>query len=150
LKPFAGGENVRVTDSLTAHGHRNLRCTHETTLEITKALNITPKGDCIVAVNADKSLRDLSKSLRAIVTEPSSKVMMTLEVSGITDTVKGSGDPRLSLASPEDIVCRKSNFVSERTLMVRADKAAADIDRRIVQALKNPEKVVYITIIAEC
>ena len=147
---FAGGENVRVTESLTAYGHKNLRCTHETTLEITKALNVTPKGDCIVAVNADKSLRDLSKSLRAIVTRPLSKVRMTLEVSGITDTVEGSGAPGLSLASPEDIVCRKSNFVSERTLMVRADKAAADLDRRIVQALKNPEKVVYITIIAEC
>jgi hypothetical protein len=147
---FAGGENVRVTESLTAYGHRNLRCTHATTLEITKALNVTPKGDCIVAVNADKSLCDLSRSLRAIVTKPSSKVTVTLEVSGITDIVEGSGDPRLSLASPEDIVCRKSNFVSDRTLMLRADKAAVDLDRRIVQALKDSEKVVHVTIIAEC
>ena len=141
---------MRVTESLMAYGHRNLKCTHETTLEITKALNLTPKGDCIVAVNANKSLCDLGKSLRAIVTRPSSTVTMTLEVSGFTDTVEGFGDPRLSLASPEDIVCRKSNFVSERTLMIKANKAAADLDRRIVQALKDPEKVAHITIVAEC
>jgi hypothetical protein len=146
----AGGENVRVTESVTAYGHRNLRCIHKTTLEITKALDVTPRGDCIVAVNANKSLRDLGKSLKGIINRPSSKVTVTLEVGGITDTVEGSGDPRLSLASPEDIVCRKSNFASDRTLMVRANKAAADIDRRIVQALKDSKKVVHFTIIAEC
>ena len=147
---FSGVEKVRATESLVAYGHRNLKGTHKTTLEITKALNVTPKGDCIVAVNASKSLNDLNKSLRAIITQPSSSVTLALEVNEIMDEVKGFGDPRLTLASLEDIVCRKSNFVSERTLMVKADKAAVDLDRRIIEALKDPEEAAYVTIMAEC
>lgn len=140
---------MRATDSLTAYGHRNLRGTHKTTLEITKAVNVTPKGDCIVAVNASKSLCDLDKSLKVIIAQPLSNVTLTLEVNGIIDEIKGFGNPRLSLNSCEDIVCRKSNFVSERTLMVKADKAAADLDRRIIQVLKDPKKELHVTILAE-
>jgi hypothetical protein len=33
--------------------------------------------------------------------------------------------------------------------MVKADKAAADLDRRIIQALRDPKKEVYVTILAE-
>jgi hypothetical protein len=119
-------------------------------LEITKAANVTPKGDCIVAVSANKSLYDLDKSLKALIAQPLSNVTLTLEVNEIMDEIKGFGDPRLSLGSHEDIVCRKSSFVSERTLMVNANKAAADIDRRIIQALKDPKKEVLVTILAEC
>jgi hypothetical protein len=144
-----GAEKVRAIESLIAYGHRNLKGTHKTTLEITKAANVTPEGDCIVAVNADKSLCDLDNSLKVIITQPLSNVTMTLEVDGIIDEIKGFGDPRLPLSSGEDIVCRKSNFVSERTLMVKADKAAADLDRRIIQALKDPEREVYVTVLAE-
>ncbi len=141
---------MRVTDSLTAHGHVNLRGTHKTTLEITKSPNVTPRGDCIVAVRADKSLCDLNKSLKTIIAQPSSNVTMTLEVNGVRDEVRGYGDPRLTLSSVEDMVCRKSSFVSERTLMVKADKAAVDLDRRIIQALKDPKETVRVTILAQC
>jgi hypothetical protein len=147
---FPGADKVRASESLTAYGHTNLRGTHKTTLEITKAANVTPKGDCIVAVNASKSLCDLDKSLKAIIVQPLSNVVLTLEVNEVADEIRGFGDPRLSLTSDEDIVCRKSNFASERTLMVRANKAAIDIDRRIIQALKDPRKEVYVTIQAEC
>ena len=141
---------MRAAESLIAYGHRNLKGTHKTTLEITKAADVTPKGDCIVAVNANKSLCELDKPLKAIITQPLSIVTLTLEVNGIVDEIKGFGDPRLPLTSHEDFVCRKSSFVSERTLMLRADKAAADIDRRIIQALKDPKKELHVTIRAEC
>ena len=141
---------MRATESLIAFGHKNLKGTHKTTLEITKVADVTANGDCIVGVNANKSLCDLDKSLKAIITHPLSKVILTLEVNEIVNEIEGFGDPRLPLTSREDIVCRKSSFISERTLMVRADKAAADIDRRIIQALKDPKKEIYVTIQAEC
>jgi hypothetical protein len=118
-------------------------------LEITKAANVSFRGDCIVAVKADRSLSDFGNSLKAIINQPSSKVKLTLEVNGIIDEIEGFGDPRLPLTSCEDIVCRKSNFISKRTLMVKANKAAADLDRRIIQALKDPEREVYVTVLAE-
>lgn len=112
---FPGAEKVKATESLTAFGHRNLRGTHKTTLEITKAVNVTPKGDCIVAVNANKSLCDLDKSLKTIIAQRLSNVTMTLEVNGIIDEIKGFGDPRLSLTSGEDIVAGKAtSYQKER------------------------------------
>jgi hypothetical protein len=140
---------MRATDSLTACGHRNLRGTHKTTLEITKAANITPKGDCIIAVNSDKSVSDLNDDLKLLINHSSSKITLTLEVNGIIDKIEGFGDPRLQLTSPEDIVCRKSSFISKRTLMTKANKAAADIDRRIIDTLKDPRREVHVTILAE-
>jgi hypothetical protein len=140
---------MRAIDSLIAYGHKNLQGTHMTTLEITKATNITPNGDCIVAVNSSKSVSDLNDDLKHLINHSSSKITLTLEVNGIMDNIEGVGDPRLQLTSPEDIVCRKSGFVSNRTLMTKANKAAADMDRRIINALKNPREEVYVTILAE-
>lgn len=144
-----GVTKVRASESLTAYGHKNIRGTHRTTLEITKAADVTSKGDCIIAVNASKSLSDLDDSFKALLTKSLSKVTLTLDVDGVKDKIKGFGDARLPLTSNEDIVCRKSNFVCERTLMVKANKAAADLDRRIVQALKDAKNEVYVTMLAE-
>jgi hypothetical protein len=36
-----------------------------------------------------------------------------------------------------EIVGRRSTYISERTLMIRADKAACDISRDLVSALKS-------------
>jgi hypothetical protein len=38
-----------------------------------------------------------------------------------------------------DIVIRKSDFVCSRTLLVRSDKAACDIEREMVELLKDPQ-----------
>jgi uncharacterized protein len=42
------------------------------------------------------------------------------------------------------MVVRKSGFISGRTLMIGADKAAADLDRRFVEKLKNSENITII------
>jgi hypothetical protein len=50
--------------------------------------------------------------------------------------VRGIGDSRLPLSNQSDIVIRRSTYVDGRTLAVRADYAAVDIPRRIVETLK--------------
>ena len=137
---------MKISESLTAYGHANILGTHPTTLEITRARDVTLKGDCIVAVSASKSLSDLGEPLKRILRKSSSDVILRLEVDGLEEAIKGFGDPRLSLTSTEDMVCRKSSFVCGRTLMVRADKSAAEIDRDIIRVLRNSKNKVYITI----
>jgi hypothetical protein len=63
--------------------------------------------------------------------------------------VQGFGDPRLRLNSREDIVCRRSNFACGRTLMVKANKAAKDVHRRVIEELRNPTSKASITISVE-
>jgi len=63
--------------------------------------------------------------------------------------VKAFGSSRLILSHPTDIVVRKSDFICHRTLAVKADKAACDLSRALVEKLKNPEQVVKITLTVE-
>lgn len=54
----------------------------------------------------------------------------------------------MSFDHPKDIVVRKSGFLSDRTLMVYANKAAIDIPRKIVRMLQNSGERVIIEISA--
>ena len=55
-----------------------------------------------------------------------------------TFEVRADGDPRLELSHPSDIVVRRSDFISGRTLAVHADAAAKDIPRDMVRLLRDP------------
>ncbi len=73
---------------------------------------------------------------------------MTIFIGYHRFTVEGRGAMGLSLSHPTDIVVRRSGFASDRTLMVKADKAAADIPRDFVQLLRNPAQKIMIEITA--
>jgi hypothetical protein len=47
------------------------------------------------------------------------------------------------------MVIRKSDYVCSRTLAINADKAAVDLSKTIVAALKNREQNVKITLTAK-
>jgi hypothetical protein len=63
--------------------------------------------------------------------------------------ISGFGNKRLLLLSKHDIVVRKTNFICERTLAVRCDKASCDIPRDMIVSLQNPEKKGIFSIIIE-
>ncbi len=62
------------------------------------------------------------------------------------DEIVGFGHDDLTLPHPTDIVCRTSDYVCPRTLMINADKAARDLDLDLIEDLKN-EKGMEVTII---
>ncbi len=53
-----------LKEEVTASGHENIEATHPTTLEITKERGLSRRGDCIIAVGADKSLADFSEEFK--------------------------------------------------------------------------------------
>jgi hypothetical protein len=124
-----------IKDSVNARGHPNILATHGKTLEFTKETRLTPRGDCIIAVDADKSLGDLKKELLEALKNPTSVIELKITCGGVTDVVKARGHPKLSFTHPTDMVVRKSSFTCSRTLAVKADKAAADLDRKLVEKL---------------
>ena len=130
------------------YGHRNIQATHKTTLEITKDKHLTKRGDCIVAVAADRALSDLSAEFKETLRKTNAKLTITIEVDGITEQIDAEGSPNLILAHPSDLVVRKSDYVCNRTLAIRADKAACDLSRELIEKLKNPQQKVKITLIA--
>ncbi len=133
-------------EAIVGYGHKNIQATHKTTLEFTKDTHLSKKGDCIIAVAADKALADLSAEFKENLRKPHAKLVILIEAGGIIEQVNAHGSPRLILTHPTDMVVRKSDYVCNRTLAVHADKAAKDLSKALVEKLKNPEQKVKITL----
>ena len=138
--------STETREVVFGYGHANIIATHKVTLEFTKETRLSKKGDCIIAVAADKALADLSPEFKANVQKPNAKLTVLIEAGGISAQVHAYGAQKLSLAHPTDAVVRKSDYVCSRTLAVRADKAAIDLPRTLVEKLKIPQQKVRITL----
>ncbi|MCK5289361.1 MAG: DUF371 domain-containing protein [Candidatus Aenigmarchaeota archaeon] len=135
-----------IKESFFVYGHENVLSLHPTTLEFTKDSELTLKGDCILGVCATKSLCDFSDEFKKKIRDDKVKVSVEIEADGVKDVVSGFGHPDLTLSDAEDMVIRKSGFVCGRTLCVHADKAAADVDNKIIEHLKKAGSKAKVTI----
>jgi hypothetical protein len=134
----------RITETITAYGHPNILATHETTLEITKHFELTRRGNCIVAVKANKALADLAPKFKEAAKNENAKILITIKADGLYETICAYGNPKLTLTHKTDIVIRRSNYVCPRTLAIKANKAARDLQRKLIQKLRNPDQKVQI------
>jgi hypothetical protein len=140
---------LKAKEHLIAHGHVNIKSTNRTTFEITKEKHLTPRGDCIVAVSANKGAVDLSSEFKKTACKPDAHIEIRIAVDGELETVKARGHPALTFTHPTDLVIRKSDYVCGRTLAIRADKAACDLSRKLVEKLRNSNQKAEITLVAE-
>ncbi|WP_309493267.1 DUF371 domain-containing protein [Candidatus Hecatella orcuttiae] len=140
---------MKVVEVFTARGHKAVRATHRTTLEVTKEECLSLRGDCIIAVGANKGAAELSSKFKQLARKSEAKLTLTVKVEGERELVRGWGDPRLSFSHPTDLVVRKSNYICPRTVMVRADKAAADLSRELVAKLSRADVSVVIELTVE-
>jgi hypothetical protein len=136
-----------IREIIFGYGHENIRVTHKTTLEFTKDTHLSKKGDCIVAVAADKALADLNPEFKENLRKPHAKLTILIEAGGIAEQVNAHGSPQLFLTHPTDVVVRKSDYVCSRTLAIHANKAAQDLSRELVEKLKKPQQKVKITLV---
>lgn len=126
----------------TAYGHPNILANHRTTLEITKDSDLTRKGDCIVAIGAGFSLQRIREIIGS--SRNNGKIKLTIAADAIKDEITAVVNKEFS--SSREIVLRKGDFISERTFGIRADKAANDINRRLIERLKDRKKTVSVTV----
>lgn len=136
-------------ETVSFRGHRNIRCLHDRTIEITKVASLSTKGDCIAGVSATKACNDLHKELKARLLEPGRIVRLEIHLSDITFCMHGYTDHRLTLSHDHDIVIRKSNYICPRTLCVLSNKASSDMPRDLVTKLQNPATVAELKIIVD-
>jgi uncharacterized protein len=138
-----------TTEAFWALGHANIHAIHPTTLMFTKDIHVSQKGDCIVAMTADKSVADLSAQFKEELRKPNAEVTVTIEAGDFIEEIKAHGSPKLCLCHPTDIVIRKSDYICSRTLAICADKSSNDLPRELVEKLKDPKQKVKITLIVE-
>jgi len=135
-----------MRETMTAKGHRNITARHKSTLEITRDPALSKTGDCVIAVGSDKGFPDFTAAFIERIRQDGTRMKLSLRVGDLEETVIGIGSSRLILTHPKDIVVRKGNYVCERTLMICANKAAADISRELVSKLLDPSIRVSIAI----
>ena len=127
-----------------AYGHPNILATHKTTLEFTKDNGISLKGNCIVGVQAEFDLKKMKEFIKNI---KSNEITITIEVLNnkkIKDII--TAEPNIAFNSHKEFVIRKTDFVSERTFAIKADKAAFDLKRDLIRFLKEKKNKIRISI----
>ncbi|MGY5874334.1 MAG: DUF371 domain-containing protein [Candidatus Thorarchaeota archaeon] len=127
------------TVQFTAYGHVNVVSMHRTTVEITAEEFLTPQGTCIIGVRANQTLQMLDDEIKKLARNPKTRIILKMSTEGITEEVTGRGSEGLTYSDSVSMVARKSNFECSRTLMIDADKAALDLNRRFIEKLKNPK-----------
>ncbi|GAB6878683.1 DUF371 domain-containing protein [Halorubrum gandharaense] len=138
----AGDGADRLVETVHASGHENVTAEHASTFEFTTDDWLTPAGDCILGVDADTTPREFDPAFKAACRDPNATVTATIRVetddTTHEETITGRGDPDLALVDDRSMVGRTSDYTDdERTIMVDADKAAADLDRDLVDALAD-------------
>lgn len=135
-----------AVDRVKAVGHPLIRATHTSTFEVTREPTLTVKGDCIISVNADKGAAHLSDHFKRLATKDSTRILILLISHGLVDTVRAYGSVQMTFTDERSFVVRRSSFVDGRTIAVRSEKAAADLDRTLIRQLQlsSPLTVVLI------
>ncbi|UWG51370.1 Uncharacterized protein AArcCO_2074 [Halalkaliarchaeum sp. AArc-CO] len=133
-----------LTETIRARGHENVIGEHESTFEVTSDDWLTPAGDCILAVDADRTPTEFSPEFVEACKSRDATITAQLEVTRgdsvdgegpLVETITGRGDPELTFESDRSLVGRTSDYVDDRTVLVEADCAAVGLDRELVAAL---------------
>ena len=125
--------------TFTSRGHKNILAAHAKTLEFTKDKDVSLQGDCIVGVGSDFALGPLKKLVKM-----HRRLVMSVKVGKHSESIEFIANKDFS--SSREIVLRLSEFNSERTLGVRASKAAAHFSAAMRKKLSDPKAKVVVEI----
>jgi len=112
-----------------ARGHPNIKATHKSTIEFTKADYVTLEGDCIVGINADFDSAQLKRFVKQ-----HKAVQITIKTGGLKEVIFAKTNPDFD--DEHELVVRLGEYASPRTFAVRADKAAKHLSRELIKALQ--------------
>ena len=133
----------RARFSFHAFGHPRILSTHPTTIEITRSQNLTIRGDCVIGVKSSHGLGDFPDEIKRLLSNNSGRGRLEMRVRDQVVSIEGRGAKGLRFMDLNEIVVRRSGFVSERTLMVYSDKAALDLPRQMIKLLVEPGEKIW-------
>ncbi|HEX8066427.1 MAG TPA: DUF371 domain-containing protein [Thermoleophilaceae bacterium] len=119
----------------SASGHASVRATHAKTLELVREADVGERATCVVAVAA----RLDEEALRAL----RGRVELTIAAGGRSESVRGRMNPAFRPGDP--LVVRRAGAVARNAVVIEADRAAADLDRGLVERLAAAGEAVRVT-----
>ncbi|MCK5626200.1 DUF371 domain-containing protein, partial [Candidatus Bathyarchaeota archaeon] len=98
---------------------------------------------------ASKGACDLSEEFKSLARRKNARITVIFQVENKREVAIGRGSPQLTFNNPTDLVARKSSYTCGRTLMIKTDKAAADLSRHLIKNLKNENQKIEIILIVD-
>ena len=136
-----------MEELIRARGHEHVSAAHASTFEVTTDDYLTPAGDCILAIDADRAPADFDSEFVEACRDEAATITVEIEADGHRESVEGRGDPDLAFANERSAVGRTSDYVDDRTVVVGAEFAAEGFDRELVDALaEGAEAAVTLTV----
>ncbi|MEF8757340.1 MAG: DUF371 domain-containing protein [Halobacteriales archaeon] len=136
-----------MQETVRCRGHENVAADHGSTFEVTTDDWLTPAGDCILGIDADRAPADFDEAFVEACRDAGATVTATFEAAGVREVVEGRGHPELTFDDDRSMVGRTSTYVDDRTVMVTGDRAAADFDPELVAELADgAEMTVTLTV----
>ena len=131
-------------DRLEAFGHKNVLCSHPTTIEITKDTHLSKRGNCILGIKASKACFDLNDVLRNQIRK-GKRIQVTIYFNGKKeDSFYGYGHENLKLLDKNDMVFRKSNYTCDRTILVDCNKSSSDLNKDLIKKLQEKDSLFHL------
>lgn len=128
----------------SAFGHQNITARHNKTFEFIKDKELFIEGDCIIGVNSDFDLSLLKEFIKKKLSSKDKSLKITIEINDIKETINAEINPEFD--DPNEIVIRKTGYISKRTLGIIADKACSDLSREFRERLKDSGSELVITL----
>ncbi len=119
--------------SFTVKGHPKISAEHRSTLEFTKEDHISGNGDCILGISSGHDIGDLNKL--------NGRLVFVMNVDEIKDSFEATIPKNHEISDKKELVIRTSSFVSSRTYAIGSTKGSIDIDRELIQALKEGKEM---------
>jgi len=130
---------MTILESITAKGHPLIQCTHTTTIELTKDTYLTKNGTCILGIEASKACYDLNQPLKKKIVE-GEKITVIIKAGDAIDSFYGFGNKKLTFLNRKDLVFRKSDFICDRTILIKCSKSSSELNRNIIKKLTNSKE----------
>ncbi|MBD3193796.1 MAG: DUF371 domain-containing protein [Candidatus Lokiarchaeota archaeon] len=137
-----------ILDTIFAYGHKNVICSHKSTIEVTKDDYLTPKGNCILGIKSNKSCTNLSENLKRYLLL-GRELEIIIKIDDLSDNFYGSGSRELTLSNNSDIVFRKSNFICDRTVLINCTKSSSELNRNLIEKIQKSKNKFKIEFIAD-
>ena len=110
-------------------GHENITCRHKTTLEFTKDSELSLKGDCIVGVKADFSIKEIKRFIKS--SGNNRKITITIETIKNDYNNKNYNKTKNNEDSNKKIANNKNNDITIEKKKIKNNTAENKIIEKI-------------------
>lgn len=122
-----------------------MRACHKSTLEFTREAVLTTRGDCIAGVASTLAPASFKVETKAAI-RAGNDFILQMRVGTMVEEISGKGHPDLVLDDEQEMVFRKSTFVSGRTVLVSCNKASADLGGSFRERLAMPGTTIDVSL----